>query len=986
MFSQTLKLWLAQSSSWETFEEFRLPLDSMADYTFLGRYDDFYISLLAHGVDLIRNPQDRKKEIAEVAAGLQIHHITSSRERFSGIAPDTALLYSACFYHLADFSVTGSLVARRINPIKLRTDFERSLYAFLVRKRDLNSPLDKTLTSYLNGNLGVEKEIKTKLSQIIEDTLKHDPDDYFTALLYKHTLIKFFANFTPKFLSSKGVTNVQEIVDRLIQDGIWEFLPTQKEAIEKGVLSANVVTSLQMPTSAGKTALSELVIFHFYKQNPDKKILFLAPFRALAAELKQGFCKRLGSLGVKNKTMYGGGTASLDEVDAVQQASLIVSTPEKFLSIEAADPTILDSIGLVICDEGHLLDASDRGLSYELLLARLKGNGRKILFISAIVPNVDAIHSWLGGEPENLLRSEFRPSKLEFAYLDEETTAGRFKLTVNPCSDIPEKFTLYSFIRKEELSYVSADTNRRRTYSLNSNLALAAYTALKSLAMGPVALFTTQKNHVNDLSEKALKQVELFPELSPLRGCDRTRHADFCEYFKFLLGEESRIYRCLSSGFLFHNGDLPQSIREKIETALRYLAVRMVICTNTLAEGVNLPFRTLVIHTIKRFDKETSRQKAIPLRDIKNIVGRAGRADKALKGLVILCNSNEQPYFDNLIRNTGLENVYGSLYSSIQKLKNNFGVTADSTSEQLEQLPPDAHKILEGIDLSIISLLNPGNTEMNAEQVKALSRNTFAHRTLDADGKALLENLFHNRYEIVRPLVESIDFDVIKECLLSPIKFRELSAIIEDLLAEAPTASTDPSDDATVRFYSRVLMRHEPVAADLKKFKEDFDVEVDETKLFNSVQTWLRGGTYSEIGAQLECDVNVALPFIARVFGNQIQRASHAINAIVFNKLNDPNLAVPFGMSEFGNCILIGCYSRRHLELVSLGFTDRALAHSIADWLRAHATELPDDHSSRTTILINSIKIRTALGTHLPKLLLEEFDSNLRFLENQANL
>lgn len=407
-------------------------------------------------------------------------------------------------------------------------------------------------------------------------------------------------------------------------------MPTQRLAITNGILDSNNTVTLQMPTSAGKTALSELVIYNFHKENPMKKALFLAPFRALASELKQGFCYRLSRLGLKTKTIYGGGTASANEVEGAEDADLIVSTPEKYLSLEAADPEIASKIGLVICDEGHLLDASERGLSYELLLSRFKRTEtteRKIVFISAIVPNIESIHTWLGGTTTGLVKSDYRPSKIDYGFIDKVRN-GNFKLTVNPTKQLPEKFFLDQFISKKELIFINRETGRNNTYSLSSNLSLAAYTGLKSVPTGVVALFTTQKGYVREILEKALDQLNHLTISNPGTFCNSSVHQKYKIYWQFLIGENSQITRGFNEGIAIHHGDMPQPIREKIERALRDGGIKLVICTNTLAEGVNLPIRTLVIHTVKRFDRNLGRQVPIKLRDLKNIVGRAGRAEK----------------------------------------------------------------------------------------------------------------------------------------------------------------------------------------------------------------------------------------------------------------------------------------------------------------------------------------------------------------------
>ena len=71
------------------------------------------------------------------------------------------------------------------------------------------------------------------------------------------------------------------------------------------------------------------------------------------------------------------------------------------------------------------------------------------------------------------------------------------------------------------------------------------------------------------------------------------------EYFTIVFGKDYLLTKCSRFGLLFHHGDFPQNVREIIEDSLREGNVRLVICTNTITEGVNLPIRTIIIPATK---------------------------------------------------------------------------------------------------------------------------------------------------------------------------------------------------------------------------------------------------------------------------------------------------------------------------------------------------------------------------------------------------
>ena len=88
-----------------------------------------------------------------------------------------------------------------------------------------------------------------------------------------------------------------------------------------------------------------------------------------------------------------------DEVHDLDEIRAVVATPEALSGLLGADAGFIRRITLVVCDEGHLLDGKARGVSLELLLARLRGRdtgGPRFVFVSAIVPNIEEINAWLG--------------------------------------------------------------------------------------------------------------------------------------------------------------------------------------------------------------------------------------------------------------------------------------------------------------------------------------------------------------------------------------------------------------------------------------------------------------------------------------------------------------------------------------------------------------------------------------------------------------
>ncbi|MBO6632257.1 MAG: DEAD/DEAH box helicase, partial [Psychroserpens sp.] len=600
-----LDLWIAQSASWQSFIDFSLPSDVQSKYNFIDRYDDFYFSLLSNAYEILEEDltDTKKNELFEIAKGLEIYSLERKRDHFKGVNFHKNILYASGFYYLSDFSASAYLLANMFDVNNYENDIDIFLSGFLRRKFNLNIYSDKFIEFIKTGEISVLDELLGIIDAELIKSIDNNGQDYLSFLLAKTILARFRVNnIWIDLLSYNSTEFWNEFVKAKVNKEIpiWDFFPSQRKAILSGLIDKKESVSIQMPTSAGKTAICELIAFNEYKHNPNCKILYLAPFRALASELKSSFGKSLRNLGVKVKTIYGGNIPTQEEKIAIKNSNLLIATPEKFMAIEELEPEIVNSFTTIICDEGHLIDDSHRGLSYELLLTRLKKD-KRFIFISAIIPNISTINSWLGGSPENIIESKYRPTKLNFAFLRK--SGNNYMLDVNPTDAIPVNYKLNKFITQGEYYFINPITGRSNKYP-QSEKTISATTALKSLPTGSVALFATAKGKktgvrglVNEINKQIIHKLNV---PNPIHFADNRHVQKLSEYFSYVFSPEYSLTQSAENGFLYHNGDLPQFIREIIENSLRTNKIRLVVCTNTLAEGVNLPIKTIVLYSITR--------------------------------------------------------------------------------------------------------------------------------------------------------------------------------------------------------------------------------------------------------------------------------------------------------------------------------------------------------------------------------------------------
>jgi hypothetical protein len=147
-----------------------------------------------------------------------------------------------------------------------------------------------------------------------------------------------------------------------------ELWPSQLEAATRALdLGDNMVVSL--PTSAGKTRIAELCILACLATG--KRIVFVTPLRALSAQMEMSLQRTFHPLGKTVSSLYGSiGVSSVDE-NILRSRDIIVATPEKLDFALRNDPTVLDDVGLIVLDEGHMIGIGEREVRYEIQIQRL---------------------------------------------------------------------------------------------------------------------------------------------------------------------------------------------------------------------------------------------------------------------------------------------------------------------------------------------------------------------------------------------------------------------------------------------------------------------------------------------------------------------------------------------------------------------------------------------------------------------------------------
>lgn len=417
-----------------------------------------------------------------------------------------------------------------------------------------------------------------------------------------------------------------------------EFWPAQRLLGERDVFKGRSAV-VQMPTSAGKTRATEVLIRSAIYSGRTNLAVVVAPFRALCHEIRD-------SLSVA----FRGEEVQVDEISDVPQddfeldsdakPKILILTPEKLLYLTRQADDLAQGIGLLIYDEGHQFDTGIRGVTYELLLTALKAvvpAGCQVVLISAVMSNAPAINEWLNGANGSVVSgADLLPSQRSIAFASWVDTLGRLEFIAQPDSSAHTYF-VPRVLGSLKLARLPRERTDRQFPIRGDESSIALYLGLKLVAQGAVAVFCGRKSTVTKLCETlsdAYQRKLALPTPSEIEE-NAAAHGEIekltCLVRRYY-GNDGAIPHCAEMGVFTHHGATPSGIRLAVEHAMKESLVKMVICTSTLAQGVNLPIRYLIVTGVYQGAKR------ITVRDFQNLIGRAGRSGIHTEGSIIFSN------------------------------------------------------------------------------------------------------------------------------------------------------------------------------------------------------------------------------------------------------------------------------------------------------------------------------------------------------------
>lgn len=387
-------------------------------------------------------------------------------------------------------------------------------------------------------------------------------------------------------------------VDLFEREGITELYPPQAEAVEAGVTTGeNLVASV--PTASGKTFIAQLAMLSAIERGG--KALYIVPLRALASEKAEEF-QEFESLGITIGVATGNYE---DRGEWLAQKDIIVATSEKVDSLIRNDAPWIDDLSCVVSDEVHLIDDPERGPTLEVTLAKLRRLNPAVqsVALSATIDNAEAIAEWLDAA---LIDTDWRPIELRSGvhYGDalHYDTGDTEKLSVQP-NENPTAAIVRDTLQDDGSALVFVNSRRN------------AETAADRL--GETVSSELSVEEQNELSELA----------------DEIRNVSDTE-------TSSDLADCVARGTAFHHAGLTSEHRSLIEDAFRDRLIRTVSATPTLAAGVNTPSRRVIIRDWRRYDGSIGGMKPLPVLEVHQMMGRAGRPGRDPYGEAFLLAKN----------------------------------------------------------------------------------------------------------------------------------------------------------------------------------------------------------------------------------------------------------------------------------------------------------------------------------------------------------
>jgi replicative superfamily II helicase len=514
-----------------------------------------------------------------------------------------------------------------------------------------------------------------KTNSILRDLLELLLIDQEPSLWWISRLFKVIANgFNRSSLWANIVPLLPNTEKRVIDTFISNLIFSKKTIVELfaaqqsalPLIAANKGAVISLPTSSGKTQIAILAILKCLTEKPDVKVLYIAPYRSLAFEVENALKEAFDILDFEVSQLYGSGQFGKLDKMLIEDASILIATPEKAKVILRANEEITDQIKLVIIDEGHLLDEKQRNVKNELFVEELKVHIRNnkgiILLLSAVLPNTKDVANWITADETLSVAETERLARQRLGILDYRSNA----VSLEWMGD--EKSFNRNFIRP-----IHPKGKKKLIQPKNKAISIGM-TALRLSEQGKsVLVFTSRATSVNTYAKAILESMEILYGGKEIHNWE-DEHAWqelnlLCSEYDFNKTQE--LLNFAKYGILCHYGSLNKDVRNVLERLMKSGNPRIIVATMTLGQGVNIGISTVILADTDFYDREQKKWIPISNNEVWNVIGRAGRAFQDIEGKILFASeSKDQRLVALNYINNPPKDVISGLLLKIKYVKN----------------------------------------------------------------------------------------------------------------------------------------------------------------------------------------------------------------------------------------------------------------------------------------------------------------------------
>lgn len=426
------------------------------------------------------------------------------------------------------------------------------------------------------------------------------------------------------------VTALHDPILESIYSPKFQFFNPMQTMIFNTIYNHDTNILLGSPTGSGKTIAAELAMWWAFKKYPKSKVVYIAPMKALVKERVHDWKKRVvGPTGRKLVELTGDNSP---EAEAIRQADIIITTPEKFDGISRSWQTrkFVQQVSLIIMDEIHLL-AGDRGPILEMIVSRMGYVSTKtkqpvrMMGMSTAVANAGDMASWLGVKEEGLFNfpQSVRPVPLEM--------------------------------------YIDGFPDNKAFCALMKSMNKPAFLSIKSHAPNkPVLIFVASRRQTRLTAQDLIHFCGM--EENPRRFL-RMPDEELAQILPQVKDETLRL--SLQFGIGLHHAGLVDSDRKISHELFESNKIQILVATSTLAWGVNLPAYLVIIKGTQFYDMKIQGYKDMDLTDVLQMMGRAGRPAYDTSGVAVVYTKESTKAFYKYFLNTGFP-VESSLHKVLE--------------------------------------------------------------------------------------------------------------------------------------------------------------------------------------------------------------------------------------------------------------------------------------------------------------------------------